>query len=85
MCLFAPSFARSVQEGASDGSGEEEPGTSSRASGRIPQACPLALWPTMPQIAIATAEPATLTTEAIWAMRARIANLSDLLTTAYFH
>ena len=34
---------------------------------------------------IATAEPDTLTTEALWSMRARIASLSDLLTTAYFH
>ena len=34
---------------------------------------------------IATAEPEALTTAALWSMRSRIAALSDLLTTDYFH
>ena len=34
---------------------------------------------------LATAEPETLTTEALWALRGRIASLSDVLTTTYFH
>ncbi len=34
---------------------------------------------------IATTEPAQLTTEALWGMRARIGSLSDLMNTAYFH
>ncbi|GGF68352.1 hypothetical protein GCM10011402_20960 [Paracoccus acridae] len=34
---------------------------------------------------LATAEPASLTTEALWGLRARIAMLSDILTTTYFH
>lgn len=34
---------------------------------------------------LATADPGNLTTEALWSLRARIASLSDVLTTTYFH
>ena len=33
---------------------------------------------------LATADPESLTTEALWSLRGRIAKLSDLLTTTYF-
>ena len=34
---------------------------------------------------LATSDPETLTTGALWDLRARLAGLSDLLTTTYFH
>ena len=33
---------------------------------------------------LATADPDSLTTPALWSLRGRIAGLSDLLTKAYF-